>query len=234
VYRTLAQPTVSLQGVSLEAWLAGRSSNFRRSMRRLRSRFGEAGGTWRMSTEATLQRDIDTFQRLHAARWHGRGESALVAHGQRLGAMLNDAGRNLIADERLRLLVSEIEGEAIGTDIYLCGGGIVTGINGGWDEAWRRLSPPLLATIHMVEDSINRGERRMDLGPGAQSHKTRFANGDSPVAWSVLMTPGPRLAQTFALTAPVLAASTARTLAKRVLTPEQVHGLRRLRSRAQR
>jgi CelD/BcsL family acetyltransferase involved in cellulose biosynthesis len=129
-------------------------------------------------------------------------------------------------------LVTEIDGEAIGTDIYLAGGGTVTGINGGWDENWKRLSPPLLATMHMIEDSIDRGERRLDLGPGAHSHKTRFANGDSPVVWSVLMPPGPRLAQTFALTAPLLAPSTARTLAKRVLTPEQVHSLRQLRSRA--
>jgi CelD/BcsL family acetyltransferase involved in cellulose biosynthesis len=232
VYRTLGHPTVSLQDVSFEAWLAGRSSNFRHSMRRLRSRFDDAGGTWRMSTESSLQGDVDTFLRLHAARWRGRGESTLVAYGERLRAMINDAGRKLIADERLRLLVSEIDGQAIGTDLYLCGGGIVTGVNGGWDEAWRRLSPPLLATMHMIEDSIKRGERRLDLGPGAQSHKTRFANGNSPVAWSVLMTPGPRLAQTFALTAPLLAASRARNLAKRVLTPEQVHSLRQLRSRA--
>ena len=231
VYRTLDHPTVSVQGVSLDAWLAGRSSHFRHSMRRLRSRFDDAGGTWRMSAEATLQRDVDTFLRLHAARWRGRGESTLVAYGQRLRAMLNHGGRALIREERLRLLVSEIDGEAIGTDIYLGGGGIVSGINGGWDEAWKRLSPPLLATMHMIEDSINRGERRLDLGPGAQSHKTRFANGNSPLAWSVLMTPGPRLAQTFALTAPPLAASTARTLAKRVLTPEQVHSLRQFRSR---
>ena len=232
VYRTRACPTVWLEGMSLEAWLAGRSSKFRSSMRRLRRRFEEEGGTWRMSTEATLRSDIEIFLRLHAARWRGRGESTLVAYGERLRAMLNDAGRKLIADERLRLLVSEIDGQAIGTDLYVCGGGIVTGVNGGWDEAWRRLSPPLLATMHMIEDSIKRGERRLDLGPGAQSHKTRFANGNSPVAWSVLMTPGPRLAQTFARTAPLLAAGRARNLAKRVLTPEQVHSLRQLRSRA--
>jgi CelD/BcsL family acetyltransferase involved in cellulose biosynthesis len=199
-------------------------------MRRLRRRFDEVGGTWRMSTEATLRRDIETFQRLHAARWKGRG-SKLMAYGQRMWAMLNDAGRALIGDERFRLWVMEIDGEAIGADIYLSGGGIVLGINGGWDERWKRLSPPLLATMHTIEDSIHRGESLLNLGPGGGSHKTRFASSDAALAWSVVMTPGRRLPQTLALTALMLTGSTARSQAKRVLRPEHVHRLRQLQRR---
>src|SRR5439155_9519360 len=131
-----------------------------------------------------------------------------------------------------RLWVMEIDGEAIGADIYLSAGGVVTGVNGGWDERWRRLSPPLLATMHTIEDSISRGELRVQLGPGGESHKTRFADDDSPVAWSVLLMPGRRLPQTFALTAPMLASNAARNLAKRVLTPEQVDALREVRRQA--
>jgi CelD/BcsL family acetyltransferase involved in cellulose biosynthesis len=227
-YRTQTCPTVSLEGTSLEAWLAGRSSKFRSSMRRLRRRFEEEGGSWRMSTEATLRNDIETFRRLHAARWEGRGESTL-ADAQRVGAMLNDVGRRLLGEERFRLWVMEIDGEAIGADIYLAGGGVVLGFNGGWDERWKRLSPPLLATMHAIEDAIKRGESRLDLGPGGGSHKTRFADGDHPIAWSVLMMPGRRLPQTLALTAPVLARGAARSYAERVLKPEQVHRLRDIR-----
>jgi len=123
----------------------------------------------------------------------------------------------LIADQRFRLWVMEVDGEPIGADIYLCGGGVVTGIAGGWDERWKRLSPPLLATMRTIEDSINRGELRLDMGPGDESHKTRFANHNSLIAWGVLMTPGRRLAQTLALTAPMLANSAGRDLVKRVL-----------------
>ena len=189
-YRTQPCPTVRLNGASLEAWLAGRSSKFRSSMRRLRRRFDEEGGTWRMSTEATLRSDIETFQQLHAARWDRRGESTLVAQTAGVRAMLHDAGCKLIGDERFRLWVMEIDGEAIGADIYLACDGIVLGFNGGWDERWKRLSPPLLATMHTIEDCINRGAPRLDLGPGGGSHKTRFANGNSSVGWSMLMMPG--------------------------------------------
>ena len=45
-------------------------------MRRLKRRFAEVGGIWRMSTEATLRSDIELFLRLHSGRWAGRGGSA--------------------------------------------------------------------------------------------------------------------------------------------------------------
>jgi CelD/BcsL family acetyltransferase involved in cellulose biosynthesis len=229
VYRTAAYPTVSLRGASLETWLAGRSNKFRSSMRRLRRRFDEQGGVRRMSTEATLRSDIETFQRLHAARWAESRESTFVDYGQPIGAMLNDAGRTLIAGGRFRLWMMEIDGQAIGADIYLCAGGVVVGVNGGWDDRWKRLSPPLLATMHTIEDSINRGEWRLELGPGQESHKTRFADRNDPVAWSVLMTPGRRLPQTCVLTAPMLASSAVRNVVKRVLAPQDVNRLRELR-----
>jgi CelD/BcsL family acetyltransferase involved in cellulose biosynthesis len=231
-YRMRAYPRVSLRGGSLEAWLAGRSGKFRYAMRRLRRMLDEAGGSWRMSTEATVSRDIETFLRLHEARWEGRGQSTLVSSGHRGRAMLDDTARTLLAQERFRMWVMEIDGNPIAADIYLCGGGIAVGINCGWDERFKPLSPPLLGTMHAIEDAISRGERRVDLGPGDESHKTRFANDDSPVTWSVVMTPGARFVGTFALTAPMLANNAARDLAKRILKPEQVHTIRELRRRA--
>ena len=234
VYRERAQPTVVFGGKSREQWLAGRSSKFRSSMRRLARRFSERGGSWRMSTASALREDVEAFLRLHAARWRGRGHSTVLASGARMHDMLLDAGRALVGAERFRLWMTEIDGQAIAADIYVCGGGVAVGINSGWDERWKPLSPPLLATLHTIEDCIARGERRLDLGPGSESHKTRFADADNPVAWAVLMTPGRRLPQTLALTAPLLAGSAAGSLAKRVLTREQVDALRALRSRADR
>jgi CelD/BcsL family acetyltransferase involved in cellulose biosynthesis len=234
VYRTQPYPTVWLQGASLEAWLASRSSKFRSSMRRLKKLSGEERATWRMSVEDTLRGDVESFQRLHAARWRTRGRSSFTVHGQRMVEMLYDAGRVLIGDERFRLLIMEIDGQPIAADIYLCGGGIVTGIGSGWNERWKRLSPPLLATMHIIEDSIKRGDVRLDMGAGDETHKTRFANGNSPLVASVLMPPGRRLARTLARSGPTLADSAARDFAKRALKPEQVDMLRDLRRRVRR
>jgi CelD/BcsL family acetyltransferase involved in cellulose biosynthesis len=234
VYLTQPYPTVSLGGASFEAWLAGRSSKFRTSMRRLTRLAGEEGATWRTSVEGTLREDIEAFQRLHAARWRGRGDSSFTRHGQRMVEMLHDAGSALIGDGRFRLLVMEIDGQPIAADIYLCGGGIVAGIGSGWDERWKRLSPPLLATMRTIEDSTKRGDVRLDMGAGDESHKTRFANGDSPLVASVLLPPGRGLARTLALSGPTLADSAARDAAKRALTPGQVDTLRDIRRRVHR
>src|SRR5690349_1636174 len=91
LYRAPTYAMVSLEGLSLDGWLATRSSGFRSSMRRLKRRFEEAGGSWRLSTQATLERDIDTFLRLHKARWRDRRdaqESTFLAHGARMSNML--------------------------------------------------------------------------------------------------------------------------------------------------
>jgi CelD/BcsL family acetyltransferase involved in cellulose biosynthesis len=88
--------------------------------------------------------------------------------------------------------------------------------------------------MRTIEDSISRGESRVDMGPGEESHKTRFSDCNSPIAWSVVMAPGRRLAQTFALTAPTLANSRGRDLVKRVLEPDQVDALRELRRKVRR
>ena len=81
---------------------------------------------------------------------------------------------------------------------------------------------------------FERGDRRIHLGLGEQSYKQRLADGNDPVAWVMIMTPGPRLAKTLVRTAPLLARYAARDSAKRILTDEQTDGLRRLRSRVTR
>lgn len=234
-YHIYACPTVSLREESFDAWFVGRSAKFRSSMRRLRRRFEEVGGSSRMSTTETLQGDIATLMRLHSARWEERrGESNLVAFGGSMSAMLEDVGRRLLEEGRFRLWIAEVAGEPIGADLYLAAGGEVLGVNGGWSESWKTLSPPLLATTRTIEDAFERGDRRLDLGMGDQSHKVRFADGNDPVGWSVLMVPSRRLPLTYARTFPTLARSRLRETARRGLPARRIDQLRALRSRLQR
>jgi hypothetical protein len=71
----------------------------------------------------------------------------------------------------------------------------------------------------------------MDLGPGAQPYKLRFADGDEPLAWSVLVPPGRSMPRVLAQTLPRTTWRELRTAAKRALPPERVERLRALRSR---
>jgi CelD/BcsL family acetyltransferase involved in cellulose biosynthesis len=230
-YLIQGAPTISLRQSSYEEWLASKSANFRSQMRRLRRQFAAAGGVARICTGEKAHSDIDTFMRLHAGRWEGRGKSGIVAVGDRLSAMLEMVVGTHPDSSRLRLWMLEIENEPISAQLFVAAGGEVAYVNGGWDERFARLKPPMLTILHAIEDAFTRGERRMDLGAGEQSYKQRFADGNDPVAWTILMLPGRRLPLTHMRTTPMLAGHTLREAAKRALTPEHANRLRSIRQR---
>ncbi len=230
-YLIMGAPTISLADGSYEAWLARKSSNFRSQMRRVRRQFDAAGGRARVSTHKTLHSDIDTFMRLHTARWKDLGESGLVAIADRVPAMLEAAAAELLDSGRLRIWVLEVEGEPISAQLFVTADGEVAYVNGGWDERFARLKPAMLGILYAIEDAFARGEKRIDLGAGEQPYKLRFSDGNDPVAWSILMTPGAHLPLTRARTAPMLASHTLRDIAKRALTAEHADRLRAIRQR---
>lgn len=230
-YLVQGAPTISLRQSTYEEWLASRSANFRSQMRRLRRQFAAAGGVARISTGEPARSDIDAFMRLHAGRWEGRGRSGIVAVGDRLPAMLETVVGTHPDSNRVRLWMLEIEDEPISAQLFVAAGGEVAYVNGGWDERFARFKPAMLAILHAIEDAFTRGERRMDLGAGEQSYKQRFADGNDPVAWTILMPPGRRLPLTHTRTMPMLAGHTLRDAAKRALTAEHADRLRSIRQR---
>jgi CelD/BcsL family acetyltransferase involved in cellulose biosynthesis len=230
-YHVQSSPTVSLDAGSFDAWLAGKSSSFRRELRRHRRDFTAAGGTSRMSTRATLSDDIAAFIRLHALRWEERGSSSIVEVGERMPAMLEEVAGSLIDSGGLRLYLLEIDGEPIAAQLCAGAGGEVLCFNGGWDARFAHLSPSILAIVDAIEDAFARAEARVDLGPGEQTFKRRVADGDDPVAWTLLLAPGRRLGLSYARSAPMLAGRSARETVKRAVSAERADRLRALRDR---
>jgi CelD/BcsL family acetyltransferase involved in cellulose biosynthesis len=224
-------PLMSLVEGSFEAWLAGRSSNFRGQMRRLRRRFAEAGGVSRLASRATLAADAAALTRLHAMRWDGRGHSNLVDLGDRFTAFVVELGERLLDSGRFALRVLELDGEPICAQLFVAAGGTFLFVNGGWDERHASLRPSLVCLLDAVEDVFQRGAQRFDLGLGVQSYKQRFADGSAPTGWALLMVPGARLPITAARTAPALAHARLRDGARRVLSQERFEQLRGARRR---
>jgi CelD/BcsL family acetyltransferase involved in cellulose biosynthesis len=184
----IAAPTVTLPegpGVDPESWLAGRSSNFRSQMRRMRRRLAEKGGQVRQIVEpGEIGGAIDALLRLHEARWEDRAPSHLTSPAVR--EFLHDAAAALGPD-RLRLWAAEIEGEPISVQLFQAGGGEIKYWNGGWMEEHADLKPTMLTILAALEDGIARGERRLDLGAGTHPYKLRFADGEDPLAWGGLI-----------------------------------------------
>ncbi|HKG03508.1 MAG TPA: GNAT family N-acetyltransferase [Conexibacter sp.] len=230
-YFTMSSPTVAMTQESFDAWLAAKSSNFRSQMRRMRRRFAEAGGSGRFSTRETLHDDWAAMVQLHAGRWEGRGASSIVAGGASLSAAYEAIGHELLEQGDFRLRVLEIDGKPISVQLFAAIGSEVIYINGGWDEEFAQFKPAMLGILDAIEDAFARGERRMDLGPGAQPYKLRFADGTDPVAWWVLIPPGRRMPLALARTLPRTTWRELRDAAKRSLSPERADRLRELRRR---
>jgi CelD/BcsL family acetyltransferase involved in cellulose biosynthesis len=225
-YLTMSAPVVSLQAASFEEWIAGKSSNFRSQMRRMRRQFAERGGVARTSSAQTLERDLDAFMQLHADRWEGRGSSSIVSQGERFRAMLADIGAAHIESERFRLWILELDGAPISAQLFAQAGGEVVYFNGGWDERFAKLKPAMLGILEAIEEAFGHGDERLDLGPGAQPYKLRLADGDDPLTWTIVMAPGRRLPLTLARSTRMLVVDPARGAAKRRLSDANLERLR--------
>ncbi len=222
----LEVPTVSLHQTSFDAWLQARNPRFRSNCRRYRRRFEQEGGSERVSTAATVTTDIQTFTRLHAARWQGLGVSRLAVLGDRLPLLLGDLAQALLPEKRFRMLMLEVDGEPICADLCIAAGGEVIGINVGWDERFKHLSAPRLSMLSMIEQGFDHGDRRVSLGWGRVDYKHAFANGSDAAAWDVLLPAGAQLPLALARAAPTVANRRLRQSAKRLLPAEKLERLR--------
>lgn len=179
----------------------------------------------------TLREDLETLVRLHRSRWEGRARSSLAKNAGRLVDHLVEIGETGCEEGRLRIQMIELDGEPISAHIAVAGGGTIVSYNGGWDERYKALSPPMLRVLATVEDGIKRKDRYLSLGHGIQSYKQRFADENHPLAWGELIPPGPRSMLTHAgLTRRDLRRSALQT-AKRALDDQHVDRLRALRHR---
>lgn len=218
-YRNSAHPapSVALGCGSAQEWLQGRSANFRSQMRRMRRRLGEREGTVRrIDDEAERDRYLEAMLALHAGRWEGRGESNLARAG--VPALLGEAARALGPD-RMRLWAVDVAGEPVSVQVFIAAGAEVKYWNGGWSETHGDLKPSMLTILAAVEEGIERGERRLDLGVGEQPYKLRFADGADTLTWGGLIVRNRRWPRTSAELAPRVARYRAKRLVRAMPEP---------------
>lgn len=224
----LSAPVVTLADLSWEEWLKGKSKNFRDQLKRGRRNLEKRGATVRMARTADeAERDLAELVRLHLGRWDERGGSSAVGHG--VQAMLADAARALVPSGRMRIWSIELDGRAIASQLCLAAGGEVVYWNGGFDPAASDLKPGFLSLAAAVEDAFARGERRFDLGGGAQAYKLRLADSDHPIAWRTLFPRTARYPLTRLQVAPRHARERARDAARRLDPETRLRIKRRLR-----
>jgi CelD/BcsL family acetyltransferase involved in cellulose biosynthesis len=185
---TIPAPRVEF-GDGLEAWLATKSSSFRRDIRRSGRRLEEAGGSFRYATGETLERDVREFLRLHRLRLAALGGSHLPQQG--VGEMLAAVGTALLPSGRFRLLCLDLEGETIAANLFLAAGAELSAWNSGFDEEYRDLSPVIQCLLHAMGDASELGASRMSLGAGGQSYKYRLTSTEDPISAALVIPRGP-------------------------------------------
>lgn len=227
VERPIKAPAVTLDAPSFDDWMKSKSSNFRQQMRRSRRALEKAGAVFRMATEPDeLERDVESFKRLHLSRWEWRGGSHAISDG--VDRMLVDAGRELAPEGRFLLQSIDVDGQTIASHLYVTAGGETTFWLGGFDEAYASQRPSLVALVDAVAVSFERGESRFDLGPGDQPYKYRLADAEERLIWGTLVLPGARYALRRALFLP----QQARWAISHRLSDEQRERLKKLGRRA--
>jgi CelD/BcsL family acetyltransferase involved in cellulose biosynthesis len=202
-------PLARLGAPSLDAWLATRSANFRQQLRRSRRRLESRGASFRRVDGADeIAALLPAFVALHEGRWRERGGSRAV--GADTQPVLAEVAAALDGTARLTMELVEVEGRPVSAHLFLAAGEETTYWLGGFDEAYAADKPGLVALLEGVEHALGRGATRLDLGPGDQPYKRRFADAERELHWLTLVLPGPRRAVTRLQLAPRRLARAAR------------------------
>jgi CelD/BcsL family acetyltransferase involved in cellulose biosynthesis len=169
-------PFVEL-GDGYEAYLAGRSRNFRSQLNRRRRKLERDHGlVFRLTKDpARLDGDFDAFLRLHEERWDERGGSS----SGDLSAQLFQRRFAAAALERgwLRLWIAEANGEPAAAWYGWRLGSRYCYALSGFERRYEPLSIGTVLLAHTIEQAAAEGATLYDLMWGDEDYKRRFETG---------------------------------------------------------
>lgn len=172
-----SSPTIDIDGLDWDGYLAQRSSNFRSQVRRKeRKLIRDHGLSYRLSDDpARLGADLDVLFDLHRARWRQDGSGALEGVRE---AFHRDFAAVALERGWLRLWLAEIAGTSVAAWYGFRFAGADWYYQFGRDPAWDQSSVGLVLLAHTVRDAIEAGQHEYKLLRGGEGYKDRFATGD--------------------------------------------------------
>jgi CelD/BcsL family acetyltransferase involved in cellulose biosynthesis len=160
---------------SHEAWRAGRSRNFRETIRRKTRAIERRGGRIRRSDDPDrVARDIAEMVEVHRARFDALSKPSNLTDRHR--DALIAAAPDLLRGGHLRLWALEYDGRVAAAQVHVRAGDGMYFYNGGMAPGWEREAPGLVLLDAAVADAHAIGARTLDLGPGAFPYKLRFSD----------------------------------------------------------
>jgi CelD/BcsL family acetyltransferase involved in cellulose biosynthesis len=158
-----------------DTYLAGRSKNFRRRVRRREKNLRRDHRVeLRMSTASTLEAVLERFFDLHLLRWSKRGRSSLEAAGVKpvLTGFAAAAERN----GWLRLSLLEIDGSAVAAFLGWRVGRVYAFYQQGFDPAWSDHSVGFVLATMMIREAMAEGADEFDFLLGTEDYKRAFSD----------------------------------------------------------
>jgi CelD/BcsL family acetyltransferase involved in cellulose biosynthesis len=171
----MGNPVVEGPWAGWDDYLSSRSSNFRQELRRKERKLAARGLEIRTVVEReALGPALDVLFALHRARW-GDDAALWFAGREQLHRAFAAA-----ALERgwLRLRLLELEERTIAAYLGYRFGDTEWFYQLGREPSVDAGSVGLVLVAHALRAAIEEGATTFDLGPGAQTYKLRFANGD--------------------------------------------------------
>lgn len=142
-----------------------------RNVRRARARAATLGQlTYRLADASSRAELVEALFALHGARWRLRGEDGVLGDGD-IRAFHDEASAALLEAGMLRLFGVFLDAAPIAALIALFSRGRAYLYLQGFDPAFERLSPGLLATACAVEQAALEGLRAVDFLRGRERYK---------------------------------------------------------------
>lgn len=161
-----------------EAWLAGKSKNFRDQVKQRQRRLErEHQVTFRAATQETLDGDLTHFFRLHSLRW--AGESTLLTDAKQ--RFLRDVAHEACRRGWLRLRLLELDGRPVAASLGFRFGGDEYFYQGGRDPDLDDRSVGFVLLAHTVRQALESGAHELRLLRGDEPYKFRFATGPADI-----------------------------------------------------
>ncbi len=170
---TVASPLLRPDGMGWDDYLRTRSRSFRHSLQRKARRLADKyrDVTYRMTTErGSLDDDLETLFRLHAARW---GPDSPFAARRR--AFHREFAQYAFDQGWLRLWLLEIDQQPVAATQSFRFGNEELGYQSGRDPAWDADSVGWLLKAHAVRAALEDGVRAYRFLRGNEPHKLQIA-----------------------------------------------------------
>lgn len=167
-----------------DAYVASRSRNWRREMRRHHEQLEETGGEVKLvryrpaagrGTEAEHLDVYDVCERIAANSWQAEAESRSTLCSPRVRETLRRLHVQAGELGMLDVNILTVGGRPVAYNYNYLADGRILGLRCGFDQTAGLENCGKLLLFKMLEDAAVRGDTEYNFGPGRQPYKDRFA-----------------------------------------------------------